>query len=144
MRLSDVSPDGQVTFVTGAGINGAQRDSMAEPVDLSPGKVYPLSWDLHLASWVFPQGHRLRVAISNALWPMNWPTPYSMTTALVLGGTDASRVILPRVPVHGPPAPAFAPPEPVEEPPGIKAIGSEAHGRANGPCCATRFISAAR
>ena len=45
VRLSDVSPDGQVTFVTGAGINGAQRNSMAEPVDLSPGQVYPLSWN---------------------------------------------------------------------------------------------------
>jgi hypothetical protein len=125
VRLSDVSPDGQVTFVTGAGINGAQRNSMAEPVDLSPGKVYALSWDLHLASWVFPIGHRLRISISNALWPMNWPTPYSMTTALMLGGADASRVILPRVPIHGPPVPAFAPPEPVEEPPGIGAIGSD-------------------
>ena len=31
-----------------------------------------------------------------------------------LGGTDASCIVLPRVPVHGPPAPAFAPPEPVE------------------------------
>ena len=82
VRLSDVAPDGRVTFVTGAGINGAQRNSMAEPEDLIPGKDYKLSWNLHLASWVFPKGHRLRVAVSNALWPMNWPTPYPMTTAL--------------------------------------------------------------
>ena len=27
VRLSDVAPDGGVTMVTGAGINGAQRDS---------------------------------------------------------------------------------------------------------------------
>ena len=42
VRLSDVAPDGRVTLVTGAGINGAQRNSMADPKDLSPGKVYPL------------------------------------------------------------------------------------------------------
>ncbi len=29
VRLSDVAPDGRVTMVTGAGINGAQRDSQA-------------------------------------------------------------------------------------------------------------------
>jgi hypothetical protein len=48
-----------------------------------------------------------------------------MTTSLTLGGVDASRVILPRVPVHGPAAPAFAlmPSEPVEAPLQIKGIG---------------------
>ena len=54
---------------------------------------------------------------------MNWPTPYPMTTSLVLGGADPSRVVLPRVPVHGPPAPAFAAPEPVEAAEGIQSIG---------------------
>jgi len=123
VRLSDVAPDGQVTMVTGAGINGAQRGSMSHPEDLLPGRIYPLSLDLHLASWVFPKGHRIRIALSNALWPMNWPTPYPMTTSVMLGGDAASRVILPRVPVHGPAAPAFAAPEPVEEPSGITGIG---------------------
>jgi predicted acyl esterase len=123
VRLSDVAPDGRVTLVTGAGINGAQRHSMAQPEDLEPGKVYPLSLDLHLASWVFPKGHRIRIALSNALWPMNWPTPYPMTTSVILGGDAASRVVLPRVPVHGPAAPAFAAPEPIEALAGIKGIG---------------------
>jgi predicted acyl esterase len=123
VRLSDVAPDGRVTMVTGAGINGAQHDSMAQPEDLVPGKIYPLSLDLHLASWVFPKGHRIRVAVSNALWPMNWPTPYPMTTSVMLGGDSASRIVLPRVPVHGPAAPAFAAPEPIEAPQGITGIG---------------------
>jgi putative CocE/NonD family hydrolase len=119
VRLSDVAPDGQVTLVTGAGINGAQRNSTSHPEDLVPGKVYPLSIDLHLASWVFPKGHRIRIAVSNALWPMLWPTPYPMTTSLMMGGSDASRVVLPRIPVHGTAAPALAAPEPIEEPAGI-------------------------
>jgi putative CocE/NonD family hydrolase len=73
IRLSDVAPDGRVTLVTGAGIVGAQRNSKTEPEDLTPGTVYPLSVDLHLAAWVFPKGHRVRIAVSNALWPMMWP-----------------------------------------------------------------------
>lgn len=114
-RLSDVAPDGTVTQITGAGLNGAQRDSMTELHDLEPGKVYPLDIEMHLTSWVFPKGHRIRVAISNALWPMVWPTPYTMTTSLELGGANGSRVVLPVVPVKGATPPAFAPPEPEEE-----------------------------
>jgi uncharacterized protein len=122
-RLSDVAPDGTVTQITGAGLNGAQRDSMSEPRDLEPGKVYPLDIEMHLTSWVFPKGHRIRVAISNALWPMMLPTPYSMTTSLELGGNDGSRLVLPVVPVHGAIPPAFSPPEPSEERTDIKNEG---------------------
>ena len=122
-RLSDVAPDGTVTQITGAGLNGAQRDSMSEPRDLEPGRVYPLDIEMHLTSWVFPKGHRIRVAISNALWPMMLPTPYSMTTSLELGGNDGSRLVLPVVPVHGAIPPAFSPPEPSEERTDIKNEG---------------------
>ena len=126
VRLSDVAPDGRVTMVTGAGINGAQRDSMSDPKDLVPGKAYDLSLGLHLTSWVFPKGHRIRVAVSNALWPMNWPTPYPMTTSVQLGGEAASRITLPRVPLRGPEAPQFAAPEPIETPTGITALAGSA------------------
>jgi uncharacterized protein len=122
-RLSDVAPDGTVTQITGAGINGAQRESMSEPRDLEPGKVYPLTIEMHLTSWVFPKGHRIRVAISNALWPMVLPTPYTMTTSLELGGRSGSRIELPIVPVQGTPAPAFSSPEPMEQRNDIKSEG---------------------
>ena len=122
-RLSDVAPDGSVTQITGAGINGAQRDSMTEPHDLQPGKVYPLNIEMHLTSWIFPKGHRIRVAVSNALWPMMLPTPYAMTTTLELGGANGSRVVLPVVPVHGDPAPDFSQPQSMEERTDIKSEG---------------------
>jgi predicted acyl esterase len=122
-RLSDVAPDGTVTQITGAGINGAQRESMSEPRDLEPGKVYPLDIAMHLTSWVFPKGHRIRIAISNALWPMVIPTPYAMTTSLELGGGNGSRLVLPVVPVHGAAVPEFSPPQPSEERTDIKNEG---------------------
>jgi len=122
-RLSDVAPDGEVTQITGAGINGAQRESMSDPKDLVPGKVYPLDIEMHLTSWVFPKGHRIRISISNALWPMILPTPYAMTTSLQLGGETGSRVLLPVVPVHGSRAPEFSPPQPMEERTDIKNEG---------------------
>lgn len=122
-RLSDVAPDGTVTQITGAGINGAQRDSMTDPKDLEPGKVYALDIEMHLTSWVFPVGHRIRVAISNALWPMVLPTPYNMTTSLQLGGESGSRLALPVVPVHGAAAPEFSTPQPTEERKDIQSEG---------------------
>jgi predicted acyl esterase len=122
-RLSDVAPDGTVTQITGAGIDGAQRESASEPRDLEPGKVYPLDIEMHLTSWVFPKGHRVRVAISNALWPMVLPTPYSMTTALELGGGGGSRLVLPVVPIHGATPPDFSPPQPSERRADIKSEG---------------------
>ena len=97
-RFSDVAPDGTVTQITGAGLNGAQRESITEPRDLEPGKLYSLDITMHLTSWVFPKGHRIRLAISNALWPMVLPTPYSMTTSLQLGGSNGSRLVLPAFP----------------------------------------------
>jgi hypothetical protein len=79
---------------------------------------------MHLTSWVFPTGHRIRVAISNALWPMMLPTPHAMTTSLELGGSEGSRLVLPAVPVHGDPAPPFSPPQPSDERTDIKNEGS--------------------
>jgi hypothetical protein len=123
-RLSDVAPDGTVTMVTGAGLNGAQRDSASEPSDLEPGRIYPLAIDMHFTSWVFPRGHRIRLAVSNALWPMIWPTPYPMTTSLQLGGEKPSRLLLPVVPLESKlPPPVFAPPEPSSQLPGVHSSG---------------------
>jgi hypothetical protein len=110
-RLSDIAPDGTVTLITGAGINGAQRDSGTDPQDLEPGHVYSMDIKLHLTSWVFPKGHRIRLAISNSWWPTIWSTPYRMITSLYLGGPEGSRLILPVVPVLSDSHPNFASPE---------------------------------
>jgi predicted acyl esterase len=123
VRLSDVAPDGTVTQVTGAGINGAQRDSMSDPKDLETGKTYPLDIEMHLTTWTFPKGHRIRLAVSNALWPMIWPTPYSMTTTLQLGGEKGSRLELPLVPPSMYATPQFASPEPSPERSGFRSSG---------------------
>ncbi len=62
---------------------------------------------MHFTSWVFPKGHRIRLAIDNAWWPMLWPTPEPMTTQLRLGD---SKLSLPLVPFEKRPVPDFLPP----------------------------------
>jgi predicted acyl esterase len=122
-RLLDVAPDGTVTQVAGAGLNGAQRENASDPKDLVPNQTYTLDIEMHLATWTFPKGHRIRLAVSNALWPMVWPTPFAMTTTLQLGGTTGSRLILPLVPPSMYAVPEFAPPQPSEERADIKGEG---------------------
>jgi putative CocE/NonD family hydrolase len=97
-RLSDVAPDGRVSLVAAAGVSGAQRESDRTPRPLQPGQAYEFAVDMHFTSWIFPKGHRIRLAVNNALWPMIWPTPYAMTTTLAVGGRQASRLLLPVVP----------------------------------------------
>ena len=109
VRISDVAADGTVTQVAGAGFNGSHRLSAREPAAMVPNESFELEIDLHFTSWVFPKGHRIRVAVNNAQWPMLWPTPYSMTTELRLGA-GASRITVPVVPFAQRPAPAFLSP----------------------------------
>ena len=125
VRLEDVADDGRVTAITGAGLNGAQRRSQDQPEPLTPGAEYTLELDLYLTSWVWPRGHRIRVAVSNAQWPMFWPTPYPMTTTLRLGGAGGSSIVLPIVPDHGRAPAPFAPPEPVQQAPGTTIPGGD-------------------
>ena len=106
-RLSDVAPDGTVTQVAGAAMNGTHRESARAPKALVPGEPFELDIEMHFTSWVFPKGHRIRLAVNNAQWPMLWPTPEPMTTELRLG---ASRLVLPVVPYEERPVPDFLPP----------------------------------
>jgi putative CocE/NonD family hydrolase len=98
VRISDVAPDGQITQVAGAAFNGTHRISAREPSDIVPGDEFNLNINLHFTSWVFPKDHRIRIAISNAQWPMLWPTPMQMASTLTIGGKNGARIDLPVVP----------------------------------------------
>jgi putative CocE/NonD family hydrolase len=118
VRLSDVQPDGAVALVTGGGRNGAHRRSPEHPVALALGEVDRFDIPLRFTSWEFPAGHRIRIAISNHLWPMMWPTPQRMTMSLHLG---ESHIILPVIPHADRPVPSWDPPQ---RGPAVDGIGS--------------------
>jgi uncharacterized protein len=120
VRVCDVAPDERSTLVSGGGLNGAHRRSAAHPEPLEPGRVEELRVPLRFTSWVFPAGHRIRVAVSNALWPMIWPTPHPLTLEL---RTGPSRVRLPIVSPSHLPEPSWPPPEAGSAPPGVGSEG---------------------
>ena len=113
-RVNDVAPDGTVTLVANGGQNGSHRESAREPKAIEKDKPFSLLVRLHFTSWIFPKGHRIRLSVSNAQWPMIWPTPYAMTTTLQLGA-EGSRLLLPVVPIEQRPGPTYLP-IPPEEP----------------------------
>jgi uncharacterized protein len=123
VRLCDVAPDGRSTLVTGGGLNGAHRRSAVEPEPLEPGRVERLAVPLRFTSWVFPAGHRIRVAVSNALWPTIWPTAHRTTLSLHLGGKTASHLVLPVAPRGDLPEPSWPSPERGTPPPGVGSKG---------------------
>jgi putative CocE/NonD family hydrolase len=112
-RLGDVAPDGRITLVAGGGLSGPQAaGSRNEPEALEPGREYDLTITMHVTSWTFPAGHRVRLSLSNAMWPMIWPTPSRMTTWVRVGGAQGARVVLPEVPSAVRPVPSFDQPAP--------------------------------
>ena len=123
-RLEDVFPDGRVSLVAGGLINGAQRNSRLNPEYLDPGISYDLGFDLHFTTWTFRPGHRLRLSVTNSLFPMTWPTPYPMTTTLALG-IEQTHIALPVIPPGPFERPGFRPPEPREVVQDARDFGSD-------------------
>jgi len=118
-RLCDVGPDGPSVLVAGAGVNGAHRESSTDPGLIIAGDPFEVEIEMHFTAWTFEAGHRIRLAVSNSMWPMIWPTPYPMTTTLDLG---ASRLVLPLAPPAAG-GPVFADPEPKRDAPGVRFSG---------------------
>lgn len=125
VRLSDVAPDGSITQVAGAAFNGAHRDSATEPAPLQPGAIYPLDIEMHFSSWVFARGHHIRLAVNNAQWPMLWPTPRPMTTALHLGGAAPAHLLLPEITRALPDGRKYSAPATDPELPGYRDLAGE-------------------
>ena len=124
-RVCDVAPDGTSTLVAGGG-RSDRPDPLRDPAAPSGAGAEPqpdwLPLQLHACSWVFPRGHRIRLAISNAMWPMIWPTPYPATSTIRLGPAG-TRLALPVVPAESRPAPVFGDFEAGEELDGVSDWG---------------------
>jgi len=82
VRFEDVGIDGQVWLVTTGALNGAQRQTPSAP--LEPNHPYTITFRLRFTTWTFFIGHRIRVAVSNAMFPTYWPSPFVMNTSLFL------------------------------------------------------------
>lgn len=88
VRLNHVHPDGASTRITYGVLNLTHRNGHHTQTPLMPGESYEVSVDLDNIAYRVPKGHRLRVAISSAYWPLIWPSPQTSTLNLIKGALD--------------------------------------------------------
>jgi uncharacterized protein len=109
LRLGDVAPDGLVTRASYGVLNLTHRDGHGAPQALQPGKRYRVNIKLNDVGHRFLAGHRIRLALSTAYWPIVWPPPQPVRLSIVGG---LSKLTLPqRISAAEAEIVAFAPPE---------------------------------
>ncbi|TNF59367.1 MAG: CocE/NonD family hydrolase [Rhodobacteraceae bacterium] len=122
VRLNHVHPDGASTRITWGVLNLSHRDGHDRPAPLTPGQAVTIRLALDHIAYRVPKGHRLRVALSNAYWPMIWPAPQAGRLVVTEGRLD--------LPCHDGAGPArvFPPPD-AAEPWQIETLRPDAHVR---------------
>lgn len=75
IRLNHIHPDGASTRITYGVLNMCYRDGHEQ--SKPPPINHPINVTLKLdqCAYTVPAGHRIRVSISNAYWPLLWPSP---------------------------------------------------------------------
>jgi hypothetical protein len=84
VRLVDVHPDGSCYRVSWGVLNLAHRSSNEYPSAMTPGRFEEITVDLNHCGYHFEPGHRIRVSVSTAYWPMIVPPPEVVTATIEL------------------------------------------------------------
>ena len=83
-RLCEVTEDGRSWLISYGALNLTRRESHAEPTPLSPGAPVDIELPLYLTGRRIRASSRLRLALSENLWPLLWPSPEPLTLTLDL------------------------------------------------------------
>ena len=87
-RIVDVHPDGSSLRVSFGVLNLAHRTSNAHPEPLVPGEKTEITLVLDACGYRFEPGHRIRLALSTAYWPMILPPPTDATLTIDVSSID--------------------------------------------------------
>lgn len=94
VRIMDVYPDGTEARVSFGLLNLTHRNSSAAPTLLIPGRDERLTVSLDACGYRIAPGHKIRIALSTAYWPMMLPPPYDATLNLELSSLKLSLPLL--------------------------------------------------
>jgi len=136
-RLCDVHRDGASTRIAHGMLNLAHRQGPAQPAAMTPDQRFEVTFRLDQTSYVVPEGHRLRLALSTAYFPFVWPSPEPVCLTLHSGCLS--------LPLHEggcPDAPeaTFGPPEALPGWPG-ETLRSGSYNRQINSCLASGLVS---
>ncbi|EHS50966.1 hydrolase CocE/NonD family protein [Rhizobium sp. PDO1-076] len=74
-RIVDIHPDGSATRVAFGVLNLTHRDGNGDPQPMQPGMRTQIRLLLDACGYRFKPGHRIRLSLSTAYWPMVLPSP---------------------------------------------------------------------
>ena len=89
-----MTPDGQSWLVSYGVLNLTHRDSHSDPTPLAPGAFYDIELPLYLAARQLRSGSRIRLALSESLWPLLWPSPTTVKLTVDLAGSSLQLPVL--------------------------------------------------
>jgi uncharacterized protein len=89
LRLCEVTPEGKSWLVTYGLLNLTHRHGHEKLAALTPGEAYDVTVDLSLIAHRFKAGNRIRLAVSESLWPLVWPSPEIVTLTLTQGADSS-------------------------------------------------------
>ncbi len=83
-RICHVHPGGASTRITYGVANLSHRLSSEIPKQMPPEET-AIEIDCDYAGYIIPRGHRLRLSVSNAYWPLVWPSPTATAIRVTFG-----------------------------------------------------------
>ena len=95
-RLEDVHPDGASHRVALGVLNLAHRNGSERPAPMTPGRAETIEMLLDDTGYRFVAGHRLRLALSTAYFPMILPPPEHVCATITLGTDSYLEIPTPR------------------------------------------------
>ena len=101
VKLNDVWPDGTSALVTRGLLNLSHR--VDPPAALVPDQPYDIEVEMEATSWVFPEGHSIRLSVAGTDWPNTWVPPRPVTLTV-----ESLQMQLPVLPLGGAGTPRFA------------------------------------
>ena len=84
-RLVDVHPDGTAALIARGVLNLCHRGGNAQPRAMEPGRAETVEVRLDETACRVAPGHRLRLAVSTAYWPMIQPSPEPVVATIAAG-----------------------------------------------------------
>jgi len=94
-RLNEVTPDGRSWSVSYGVQNLTHRESHTDPTPLVVGENYDVGVSCYFAAHRFKKGSRIRVALSESLWPMLWPSPRPVELKILTGVSSLTLPVRP-------------------------------------------------
>ncbi len=88
VRLNHIHPTGASTRITYGVFNLGYVDGFDNPRKLRKGETISIEFKLDQIAYSVSKGHKIRLSISNAYWPLLWPTPEKGAIEVIAGSID--------------------------------------------------------